>query len=208
MSKECPLCYAENEDNAAVCDTCGIEFICSNEQGKLLTVIRKYFVTCPVCGRDYEVDDINGTIAECEYEEDEYDREQIKKQRAKAVDVEIEEGSEYRNEAVNKIAEFCLTDVRSGKCIVIPECGGVIGRSGEFGSADFFKDNPYISSIHFKIKFKENEWFVEHLSNTNSTSVNGTKLIHDMQFKMKNGDRIIVPECCFKVSIAEKSVEV
>jgi len=199
MSRVCPLCYAESDDNALNCAKCGVEFE-NADTGNDCDVLRKYIITCPICGKEYEVDSASSTIDKCDNEDDEFDKIQIRSQRARVV--EIVKQSKEEKRAAKRLS---LIDVRTDKIIIIDDAGGIIGRSGDFES-EYFKNNPYVSSMHFKVFCQDGEWYVEHLSNTNPTTVNGTKLLHDIRFKVNDGDRIIIPECCLKVSIKEELI--
>ena len=199
MSRVCPLCYAENDDNAINCAKCGVEFEDAHAESKC-DVVRKYIITCPICGKEYEVESANSTIDKCENEDDEFDKIQIRSQRAKVVEIITQN---IREE--HRVRRISLIDVRTDKVITIADAGGIIGRSGDFES-EYFNNNPYVSGMHFKVFCQDGEWYVEHLSNTNTTTVNGTKLLHDIRFKVNDGDRIVIPECCLKVSIKEELI--
>lgn len=200
MSKECPLCYQSSDDNAIICGNCGVAFPADESESDK---IKKFIVTCPICGKQYDVPSLDSTVEFCDNEEDEFDKYQIKKQKAKVIYVDAEQDDISDDVALgeSKPTEtlLVLTEVRDGHEIVITKDGGIIGRSGDFDN-ELFKDNMYISGMHFRVVFENNEWYLEHMSNTNNTFVNGTKLLHDVRFKIKDRDRIVIPELTFRVS--------
>jgi hypothetical protein len=71
-------------------------------------------------------------------------------------------------------------------------------RVGRAASADFvIAGDPHVSSVHFRLAFREGEWWVHDLESRNGTYVNGARV---RQSVVRDGDQISAGETTFRVA--------
>jgi FHA domain containing protein len=102
---------------------------------------------------------------------------------------EVETQIESKKEEEDSVLRLVLKGNES-EFIEIPKKGGIIGRSGDYGSK-FFNDRYLltISREHFGIKFEDEEWMIYHLGK-NDTEVNGENLKHGTFKIIRNNDKL------------------
>jgi len=82
----------------------------------------------------------------------------------------------------------------------------ILGREGDI-EPEFFKDFMHISRRHCKIYFKDGEYLVEHISNTNQTIINNESLVYGVKRILRNDNTLILADMAFHISISEKPIE-
>lgn len=192
MSIECRYCGEDNPDGASVCSNCGAELAA----GLLAQATEVWTITCPCCGRRYEVADENSRIDVCESCEDEFDRQEISKVRPE----KCVTGKDTREEtAPANVSKLVLYEMRSKKRIEISQ-GGLIGRKGTI-EQDFFAQDSYVSEAHCEVNFSEGQWRIEHVGHTNPTKINGAKLPNGIPSVIRDNDRLNIADLYFKVNV-------
>ncbi len=150
---------------------------------------------CEECGEEHTIDGdlyVLKRIAEEIETESEIEEE-------KETGTEIES----RKENSDPVLRLVLKGNES-EFIEIPKKGGIIGRSGDYGSK-FFNDRYLltISRKHFKIKFEDGEWIIRHLGK-NDTEVNGENLEHGTFRIIRNNDKLrLAKTIVFEVRIED-----
>ncbi len=74
--------------------------------------------------------------------------------------------------------------------------GAVAGRAGSIDLTPL-KESNYISGEHARFHLEKNRWFVENMSETNKTCVNGKEVILGSRHLLNNGDYITMANTTF-----------
>lgn len=203
MSIECLKCSEDNNDNAEFCKNCGAS-LKSSEPPRDPDVIWR--ITCPVCGKAYEVADENAVVDSCTFCVDEFDRREISKTKPIKLQKKIasvDDSTVKCGDLDGGMPVVSLHEIRVDKKISFSQ-DVVIGRMGTIEN-EFFKNDPYVSEVHCRVFYENNEWKVEHLSFCNPTAINGIELGNGIPLCLRNGDNLRIADLFFKVSI-KKSV--
>lgn len=197
MAIICPFCGGENCDGREICSNCGCQLSkqLPGESGSE----GKWVVRCPKCGKEYPVSGQDDRITECDFCEDEFDRMEIGNCIPERV---VEHLSKVPS---RKESYVCLKEIRS-QTVVSVKNDEIIGREGTV-ARDFFAEHGAISGQHCRLYEKDGSWFLEHRSKTNSTILNHIKLVYGEPVVLHDGDKLILADVFFKVSICEEEKE-
>lgn len=191
MSMICPLCGEENQDNAKICSICGA-CLCKEETEKQEEK-EEWFIKCPKCGKEHIVLGAMSRILECEYCFDEFDREEIRNCIPQKRIISI-------CDSENSTASYLVLEDRKRKASIKIRKEEIIGREGTILS-EIFEQNLYVSRKQAKVFIRNNNWYIEHLSQTNKTAVNRSILSLEMPVRLRSGDMIRFADYFFKVNI-------
>lgn len=176
--KYCNSCYAENNDNANRCEICGQKFdnAESHYDGRCM-----YVICCPVCGRIYNVSDINARIDVCS-----------------------DCGSNISSEApVQQIVkELCIYLERLStkkRYVIFSDKATVLGRDvpGEINEDSF--QEPTFSRNECTIEYTNGFWLIYTENNHGHLFINGEQMPAYSRRSLDNGDIITIFTCRFRV---------
>lgn len=195
MVIECAFCAEENPENALKCKNCGTTL--NPAESGADSAAYCFVVECPVCGTPHDVADENARQEICGYCVDEIDKSKISSVKPLKRLLSTPEGSSDKS-SYRPI--LTMSEIK-GKIKIVVQRDGVLGRRGDF-EPDFFGSCPHISEYHCKLFCEEGQWRVEHLSNTNPTSINGIELVHNLSMVIRDGDRLQIADLFFKIAIS------
>jgi len=201
--KICPICETLNEEAASFCQKCGqdlfdIDPVDENQQGNCKSkdaeeeevaskespekeaapLARKLLKQCPACGNKYP-----------------FSRQKCPKDNTYLVmlrNFENKANSEVEGmnmeRSVTLVAEDCPFELK-----LCGEGKRTIGREAE--GAEYLGNKMYVGREHAVVLLQRNGVFIEHISKSNPTLVNGKAIERNMPFEIHNGDVIALGAC-------------
>lgn len=95
-----------------------------------------------------------------------------------------------------------LSEIGGSKMYLIHKKEYIMGR-GTGANEDGIISNKYISSPHCKFIFENGEYRLIDLKSRNGTHLNGSVLEPYTQYRVRDGDSIMMANCRFKIQIEE-----
>ena len=139
--------------------------------------------------KEYIVDGIDSKIETCVSCFDEFDKIQIANEKPHKKIQAIEE-----QKVSGKKCSLIIKNLRS-KIELLIEDDLLVGRNIDIFASDC------VSESHCFIFYENNEWKIEHLSNTNPTWLNNISLEHNLPMVLRDGDNLKVADVFCKVNL-------
>lgn len=201
--KLCPNCEAKNDLMAYSCKECNYDLFdvdpvdeiqlketASHETEKtnydseavraqeesLLT--RKLLKQCPTCGSKYP------------FSKQKCPKDDTYLEMVRSTEPQLNIGT------VKKSADRIVTITAEDSPFELKLCGlgkRIIGREGE--GAEYLDNKMYVGREHAVIILQENGIFIEHISRSNPTLVNGRAIEKNKPFELHDGDTIALGAC-------------
>lgn len=162
-------CGFENPPGARVCLNCGLQLNSDQKAGG-------YFITCPVCGKEYEVGSTDSRIERCDFCTDPVDRLMIAHE--KAVSRKPAEKEKTQREENPPEREYILHMIGSNESFKLTS-GLTLGREG-----DIVIDNPFISRRLFRFYIEDDSLYMELLSASNPSFLDSEQLKLGKKYKL------------------------
>ena len=196
MSVECRYCGTENEDGAVECSVCRANLVEEQSSKAAAFVEAEQFlwqITCPRCGKKYNVDKVESRVSACSNCTDEVDKYEI----ADVAPVKVVTKPE---ETPVVLPVLTLTEIRKKLELKVTQ-DVIISRNESELAPELFSQDEYISNPHCRIFYEGDTWKIEDFGSYNKTEVNFVALTPTFSVVLHDGNYIRLADLLFKVTI-------
>ncbi len=203
MSKECPECYFENDDDAIRCAMCNCPLVqLDDKKSDTADEIFVWQILCPV---DLALIHVPGADHRCETCRYPFNRAFMDDDSCKPIKAKVTRPLLILEEIEGNIApKKLLNPVEPYKkinaCPIIIAEDSIIGREG---NVEYFLNDEYVSGLHCEISLVGNNWMVKRLNdpNKNPTCVNGCNLAPNILVIIPDGSTLQIADKLFLVTL-------
>lgn len=212
---ECQVCDNSNPGSIGACSNCGcprrdsaaseaesVSRIKPEPAASAVPASQQWVITCPECHEEYLVENETVVKSECKFCSDDKEKYNIAHVRAKPLAPRVTAIAAEPEPAAPAVLfqKMTLEDKANGFTLHVSSQGALLGRQGDVGSDNF---SEYTARKHCRISFDGSSWFVEHLSETNSTSINRIELPRGIKNIINDGDRLVIADHRLSVKIID-----
>lgn len=179
----CPnkICQKEIPNDSVFCDQCGIHLRQCTKCGSI--TLAKF---CTVCG---------GVVIDRKLPDTEQAHPSIKEET-------IPENVSFEQQSKSTVIVETSPELHIIHSLfsIMPSSGDILGRTTGPYSTNLGQF-PVISSKHGKVELLNNDWYFTDLHSSNKSYLNGATIQPDTPVKLKDGDKLVLANINFTVSI-------